>query len=41
MERSEKETLIKELNEKFARGRTAIVAEFSRLIVESVSGLRK
>lgn len=41
MERSEKETLIKELNEKFARARTAIVAEFSRLNVETVTRLRK
>jgi len=41
VERSEKETLIKELNEKFARARTAIVAEFSRLNVETVTRLRK
>ena len=41
MERSEKEALIKELNEKFARARTAIVAEFSRLNVETVTRLRK
>jgi large subunit ribosomal protein L10 len=41
VERSEKETLIKELNEKFARAKTAIVAEFSRLNVETVTRLRK
>jgi len=41
VERSEKEVLIKELNEKFARARTAIVAEFSRLNVETVTRLRK
>ena len=41
MERSEKEALIKELNEKFGRARTAIVAEFSRLNVETVTRLRK
>jgi large subunit ribosomal protein L10 len=41
VERSEKEALIKELNEKFARARTAIVAEFSRLNVETVTRLRK
>jgi large subunit ribosomal protein L10 len=41
VERSEKESLIKELNEKFARARTAIVAEFSRLNVETVTRLRK
>ena len=41
MERSEKEVLIRELNEKFSRARTAIVAEFSRLNVETVTRLRK
>ena len=41
MEKSEKEVLIRELNEKFARARTAIVAEFSRLNVETVTRLRK
>lgn len=41
MERSEKEALIRELNQKFARARTAIVAEFSRLNVETVTRLRK
>src|SRR4029450_2027831 len=33
--------MIKELNEKFARARTAIVAEFSKLNVETVTRLRK
>ena len=41
MEKREKEVLIRELNEKFARARTAIVAEFSRLNVETVTRLRK
>ncbi len=41
MEKSEKEVMIKELNEKFARARTAIVAEFSKLNVETVTRLRK
>jgi large subunit ribosomal protein L10 len=41
MEKSEKEVLIRELNEKFARARTAIVAEFSKLNVETVTRLRK
>jgi len=41
VERREKEALIKELNEKFSRARTAIVAEFSRLNVETVTRLRK
>jgi len=41
VERSEKEVLIRELNEKFSRARTAIVAEFSRLNVETVTRLRK
>jgi len=39
--KSEKEELIKELNEKFARAQTAIVAEFSKLNVETVTKLRK
>jgi large subunit ribosomal protein L10 len=39
--KSEKEELIKELNEKFARAETAIVAEFSKLNVETVTRLRK
>ena len=41
MQKSEKEVLIKELNEKFARAKTAIVAEFSKLNVETVTRLRK
>jgi large subunit ribosomal protein L10 len=41
VEKSEKETMIKELNEKFSRARTAIVAEFSKLNVETVTRLRK
>jgi large subunit ribosomal protein L10 len=39
--KSEKEELIKELNEKFSRAQTAIVAEFSKLNVETVTKLRK
>ena len=41
MMKSEKEALIKELNEKFSRAQTAIVAEFSKLNVETVTKLRK
>jgi large subunit ribosomal protein L10 len=41
MLKSEKETLIKELNEKFARAQVAIVAEFSKVNVETVTRLRK
>jgi len=41
VEKSEKEVVIKELNEKFSRVKTAIVAEFSKLTVESVTKLRK
>ena len=41
MQKSEKEELIKELNEKFARAKTAIVAEFTKLDVETVTKLRK
>ena len=41
MIKSEKEELIKELNEKFSRAQTAIVAEFSKLNVETVTKLRK
>ena len=41
MQKSEKEVMIKELNEKFARAKTAIVAEFSKLNVETVTKLRK
>jgi len=39
--KSEKETLIKELNDKFSRAKTAILAEFSKLDVETVTKLRK
>jgi|SRR5215471_9059336 len=41
MHRSEKETVIKELNEKFARAKSTIVAEFSNLDVATVTTLRK
>ena len=41
MIKSEKEELIKELNEKFSKAQTAIVAEFSKLNVETVTRLRK
>ena len=41
MLKSEKEELIKELNEKFSRAKTAIVAEFTKLDVETVTKLRK
>ena len=41
MLKSEKEELIKELNEKFAKTKTGIVAEFSKLNVETVTKLRK
>ena len=40
MLKSEKEELIKELNEKFAKTKTGIVAEFSKLNVETVTKLR-
>lgn len=41
MQKSEKEELIKELNEKFARAKTAVVAEFSKVDVATVTRLRK
>ena len=41
MLKSEKEELIKELNEKFARAKTAVVAEFAKVNVETVTRLRK
>jgi large subunit ribosomal protein L10 len=41
MLKSEKEAVIKELNEKFTRAKTAIVAEFSKVDVETVTKLRK
>jgi large subunit ribosomal protein L10 len=39
--KSEKEELISELNEKFARAKTAVVAEFSKVDVETITKLRK
>jgi len=39
--KSEKETMIKELNDKFSRAQSAILAEFSKLDVETVTKLRK
>jgi large subunit ribosomal protein L10 len=41
MQKSEKEVVIKELAEKFGRVKTAIVAEFSKLDVGTVTALRK
>jgi large subunit ribosomal protein L10 len=41
VQKSEKEEMIKELNDKFQRAETAVVAEFSKLTVESVTKLRK
>ena len=41
MLKSEKKAVIKELNEKFARAKTAIVAEFTKVDVETVTKLRK
>jgi large subunit ribosomal protein L10 len=41
VQKSEKEQLITELNEKFARAKTAVVAEFSKLDVATVTQLRK
>ena len=41
MQKSEKEEMIKELNDKFKRAETAIVAEFSKLSVETVTKLRR
>lgn len=41
MLKSEKEKLIKELNEKFARAKSAVLAEFSKVNVETVTKLRK
>jgi large subunit ribosomal protein L10 len=39
--KSEKEAVIKELNEKFARAKSAVLAEFSKLDVTTVTQLRK
>ncbi|RYZ38872.1 MAG: 50S ribosomal protein L10 [Myxococcaceae bacterium] len=41
MLKSEKEVMIKELNEKFARTKSAVVAEFSKVDVETVTKLRR
>lgn len=41
MLKSEKETVIKELNEKFSRAKAAIAIEFTKLNVETVTRLRK
>ncbi|MBU8899406.1 50S ribosomal protein L10 [Corallococcus sp. H22C18031201] len=41
MQKSEKEELIKELHEKFAKTKSAVVAEFSKVDVETVTKLRK
>jgi len=41
MEKSEKEAVIKELNEKFSRAKAAVVAEFSKVNVTTVTNLRK
>lgn len=41
MLKSEKEELIKELNEKFARATSVIVAEFKKVNVDTVTRLRK
>jgi large subunit ribosomal protein L10 len=39
--KSEKEVMIKELHEKFARTKSAVVAEFSKVDVETVTKLRR
>jgi large subunit ribosomal protein L10 len=41
VEKSEKEVMIKELTDKFSRATAAIVAEFSKVDVETVTRLRK
>ena len=41
MHKSEKEVAIKQLNEKFARAKSAVLAEFSNLGVAAVTQLRK
>ena len=41
MLKSEKEQVIKELNDKFSRAKSAVLAEFSKLDVETVTKLRK
>jgi large subunit ribosomal protein L10 len=41
VQKSEKEQVIKELNDKFSRAKTVVAAEFSKLDVETVTKLRK
>jgi large subunit ribosomal protein L10 len=41
VQKSEKEEMIKELHDKFARTKSAVVAEFSKLDVETVTKLRR
>ncbi|MBI3185066.1 MAG: 50S ribosomal protein L10 [Myxococcales bacterium] len=41
MLKSEKEQVIKELNEKFGRAKTAVLAEFRKVNVDTVTRLRK
>ena len=41
MLKSEKEQIIKELNDKFSRAKSAVLAEFTKLVVETVTKLRK
>lgn len=41
MQRSEKEALIKELNDKFSRAKALIAVEFGKMNVESVTKLRR
>lgn len=41
MQKSEKEALIAELHEKFAKTKTAVLAEFNKVNVETVTKLRK
>lgn len=41
MLKSEKEEMIKELHEKFSRTKSAVIAEFSKVDVETVTKLRK
>ena len=41
MLKSEKENIVRELNEKFGRAKSAVLAEFSKLNVDTVTRLRK
>ena len=41
MHKSEKEAAIKQLNERFVRAKSAVLAEFSKLDVAAVTQLRK